>query len=142
MRDADRGTVARMILALYAEDPAGAPVTPAHIDATFAQFAAHPGKGEIRVLECGGESAGYAILARVWSNEAGGDLVWIDELYVDPPFRGRGIGTRFLESLICADPPVGKRLCLEVTPGNRRAHDLYRRMGFAPPTNRHLILKF
>ena len=36
--------------------------------------------------------AGYALLAKTFSQEAGGLVVWLDEMYVRPAYRSKGLG--------------------------------------------------
>ena len=48
-------------------------------------------KGELLIgvmLESEGVPAGYALLQRTYSREAGGICLWIDEVYLRPAFRG------------------------------------------------------
>jgi GNAT superfamily N-acetyltransferase len=76
---------------------------------------------------------GYALLCSFWSNELGGEVCIIDELYVVPSARGRGIGTGLVTSLLRRELPWFERAVnveLEVTPGNARARALYERLGF------------
>ena len=42
-----------------------------------------------------GVPAGYALLSFTHSNESGGLVVLIEEVYVDAAFRGKKIGTKF-----------------------------------------------
>ena len=84
----------------------------------------------IRILEIGGEAAGYAILSRSFSPEAGCPVCWIEELYIRPAFRGRGLGAEFLTSVRAEFPSA--RLRLEVEPENAGAVALYERLGFTP----------
>ena len=84
----------------------------------------------IRILEIGGEAAGYAILSRSFSSEAGCPVCWIEELYIRPAFRGRGLGAEFLTSVREEFPSA--RLRLEVEPENAGAVALYERLGFTP----------
>ncbi|HBN82141.1 MAG TPA: N-acetyltransferase, partial [Ruminococcaceae bacterium] len=51
------------------------------------------------LLEQDGKAAGYALLSRQFSQEAGGMALWIDEIYIRPPFRGRGLGSEFFRFL-------------------------------------------
>ena len=46
-----------------------------------------------------GQAAGYALLMKTWSQEAGGLVVWLDELYIAPAFQGHGLGSAFLRAL-------------------------------------------
>ena len=73
--------------------------------------------------------AGYALLQKTYSREAGGFCYWIDEIYVRPAFRGRGLAK---ELFAFADGLHGARLRLEAEPDNERAIKLYRALGFQP----------
>lgn len=128
-----------MVLALYAEDPSGEAITRDKVRRTAAELLARPDKGRIVLLDVGGQTIGYAIVIPFWSNEYGGDIATIDEIYVRPPWRGSGIGSDFLEHVAAHWGVVALRL--EVTPRNERARALYLRCGFEPDVNRHLFRK-
>ncbi len=135
----DRAELERMIFALYREDEYGQPVTSEKIRVTVDTLSHHPERGKILVFAAGEELVGYAILIYYWSNEYGGELVTIDELYVKESWRNRGIGTRFLESLVSEHAGGAKGIQLEVTPFNRRALAYYERRGFRRSGNTLLI---
>ncbi len=59
-------------------------------------------------------------LTKVWSNELGGDLVFIDELWVARERRSRGVGTALVEHGI-ATTKGAVAFELEVTKTNARA---------------------
>lgn len=80
------------------------------------------------IFEADNRPAGYALLCKTWSQEAGGPAVWIDELYVLPEFRSRGLGHAFFAALQETVPAARYRL--EIEPDNARAERLYRSMGF------------
>lgn len=128
-----------MVLALYAEDPSGEAITRDKVRRTAAELLARPDKGRIVLFVAGEQTIGYAIVIPYWSNEYGGDIATIDEVYVRPPWRGRGIGSDFIEHVATEWRVVALRL--EVTPRNERAMALYRRCGFEPDSNRHLFRK-
>jgi len=66
------------------------------------------------------------------SVEFGGRSAFLDELYVKPSSRGRGVGSIALRLLQSACRKMGARsLALEVHLENARAEALYRREGFA-----------
>ncbi len=128
-----------MVLALYREDPCGEPMSPSKIRRTIEELDRHPDKGRITLFRLGGEPVGYAITVYLWSNEFGGDVAVLDELYVKPSWRGRGIATRFLSHMAHTRTPALKGIRLEVTPGNDRALGFYRREGFIAASNHHLF---
>jgi len=76
-------------------------------------------------------AAGYLLASLTWSNEFGGRIAWLEELYLRPETRGRGLGRKVfeavLEELKAKDQVVGFRL--EVTPDNT-AVILYQSLGF------------
>ncbi|MDF1726648.1 MAG: GNAT family N-acetyltransferase [Sulfitobacter sp.] len=76
---------------------------------------------------------GYIVICFGWSVEFGGLDAIIDELYIRPGVRGRGVATEALIALPRALSEVGLRAVhLEVERGNEAALKLYRRAGFAP----------
>ena len=74
--------------------------------------------------------AGYALLAKTFSHEAGGLVIWIEEIYTVPAFRGKGLGREFFAFLDREYGSTAKRLRLETEPSNKRAEALYRSLGF------------
>ena len=82
------------------------------------------------IFEADGNIAGYALLMKTYSQEAGGVAVWLDELYVKEAYRSKGIGSAFFEFLQNEHPAARYRL--EVEPSNKRAAQLYKRMGYEP----------
>ena len=73
--------------------------------------------------------AGYFLLAITWSNEAGGMVIWLDELYFKPEYRGKGYGTQAF-AWVEKEYPDAKRFRLEATYSNERAISLYRKLGY------------
>ncbi len=134
----DFEALCRMVLALYTEDPEGEPVTVDKIRLTVKEAALHPDKLRIILFEQGDSIVGYSILTFFWSNEHGGDIVNIDEIFVDPSYRGKGIGASFIGGLFQRFPSaVG--LKLEVSPSNHRARKAYEKAGFEEAPNIHMI---
>ncbi len=82
------------------------------------------------IMEYENTTVGYALLAKTFSQEAGGTVLWIDELYVKPGYRSSGVGKEFFAYLRNHLPGNVKRIRLEVEDSNQKAVSLYRRMGF------------
>ena len=107
------------------------PVPKAHYERTFEQMIAQDNpsvEGWLLLQE--GEPAGYAQLSFVWSNEAGGEAAWVEELYVRPAFQGRGLGAAFFRFLDGQYAGRIRRVRLEVEPDNLGARRLYERLGY------------
>jgi len=127
-----------MMHQLSHEDPSTEKITGKKISLTFTELSNHPNRGRIVVFEKAKGIVGYAVLIPYWSNEYGGNILHIDELYVKPEHRGRSIATSFLKRILLAKREA-VALQLEVTPRNTRARDYYRSFGFKKSKNLHLI---
>ncbi len=124
-----------MVHALYSEDPSPQKPGIENTRLTFQEFEKHPEKGRIIIFENVNDIAGYAILVHFWSNEYGGNKIFIDEIFVLPSFRGQGIAKSFFQYLETDFPMPAVALELEVTPDNSAARRLYERLGFRPAKN-------
>ncbi len=74
--------------------------------------------------------AGYAVVAKSFSQEAGGMVLWVDELFLLPEHRSLGLGQEFFAFVQKNLQPTVKRIRLEVEGENGKAISLYRRLGF------------
>jgi ribosomal protein S18 acetylase RimI-like enzyme len=83
------------------------------------------------LFELGGRAIGYGVLTLGFSVEYGGRDGFIDDLYLAPVARGRGLGRQAMAFLEAQARELGiKALHLEVGAENARALGLYRRSGF------------
>jgi GNAT superfamily N-acetyltransferase len=127
--------VLRMMRELYEEDGQDLRVNPATFPSTIDFLLTNPASGRIVLFTDARELYGYALLVSYWSNEWGGVVLLLDELFVDKAFRGRGIAKSFLKYLEQERPFGAVVVALEVSSHNTRARALYESMGFA---ERHL----
>jgi GNAT superfamily N-acetyltransferase len=129
----DEDSLVEMCLRLYEEDRGLFPVQAENMRATLAALSGDPCRGRAVVLEIQSQILGYALLIAYWSNEFGGNLCAVDELFVVPGHRRQGHGRSLFEAIARGDlwstPIVG--MALGVTPDNVRARRLYERLGFA-----------
>lgn len=96
--------------------------------------------GAIYLVGPGRAPIGYAIVSFGWSVEFGGLDGFIDEIYIRPGVRGRGIGTEVLVSLPKALAGAGLRaLHLEVDRDNEKARALYSKLNFQP-RDRYMLM--
>jgi ribosomal protein S18 acetylase RimI-like enzyme len=89
--------------------------------------------GVVYLIGPGRAPIGYIVLSFGWSVEFGGLDGYVDEFYIRPGVRGRGIGTEVMISLPKALAGAGlKALHLEVRRDNEKALKLYQKLRFLP----------
>jgi GNAT superfamily N-acetyltransferase len=138
LRAADLPLLERLVRAYYVED--GHRFDATQQPAALAALAEGEPLGRGWLVMLAGRPVGYAVLTLGFSVEAGGCEGCVDELFVVPAVRGRGVGRRALALLEDEARRLGvRRLFLEVEHGNR-ASGLYRRAGFVDH-RRHLMSK-
>jgi diamine N-acetyltransferase len=95
------------------------------------QLLAEPLLGRVFLLEQEAEKVGYVVLTFGFSLEFHGRDAFIDELYVIPNYRGRGVGKQALDAVIelCRKEGIAA-LHLEVERANTIAQEVYRKQGF------------
>lgn len=84
------------------------------------------------MIEYHNKTVGYALFMQTYSNEAGGMLLWLDELFILEEYRGRGLGKEVFNFINKELSKNYARIRLELTPSNDGAKKLYQSMGFQP----------
>lgn len=86
--------------------------------------------------------AGYIIVSFGYSVEMGGIAGFVDEFYIRPSIRGRGMGSEVLRKLMPALADYGVvALSLEIGRDNPDAARLYSRLGFEAREDHHLMTR-
>ncbi len=80
------------------------------------------------IVENAGEILGYAMVAKSYSTEFGKPCIWIEDLYLKEPCRGKGLGSQVLQFIFDQFP--GSIFRLEVEEENARAIAAYQKHGF------------
>ena len=93
----DREQYIVMTAEFYQSDAVLHNIPPENIHATFESLISGSPYTEGYMLEQNGKTVGYTLLSFAYSNEAGGLVLWVEELYVLPAYRGCGIGREMLE---------------------------------------------
>lgn len=122
--------VFHMMLALYEDSIQQQQMSPEKIKKTLSVIPNHPQMGKILLFKHQDTLLGYALLINYWSNEYGGNILYIDELFVKSDYRSLGIGSSFFSYL---EKDVDKEtvaLCLETTPQNKKAQTFYEKNKF------------
>jgi GNAT superfamily N-acetyltransferase len=99
-----------------------------HIGLTFEELMKSDKYTECFVDEQNDEITGYMLISYTFSQEAGGKVVWLEELFVKKEYRGTGIGTAFINFLEKNIHAARYRIEAEIN--NNSAISLYNRMGF------------
>ena len=87
--------------------------------------------GQVWVIENDGHPAGFVVLTVSFSMEFGGLSGFVDDFYVAPHYRNRGLGHAALEEVKRACIRRGVRaLLVETGPDNEAALSAYRSVGF------------
>jgi ribosomal protein S18 acetylase RimI-like enzyme len=88
-------------------------------------------RGFILVARENGRVVGVAYVATILSMEHCGPVAWLEELYVTPDCRHRGVGTAPVSAVLEQVEAAGLvAIDLEVDAAQRRAISFYQRLGF------------
>ena len=126
----DRDLVVPMVQAFYRSDAVDHPVDAAILERSF-QDAASPAEPLLRglLIQWEGKPAGYMYLTQCYSAEVWGRCVFIEEIYLEPEYRRRGLGAQIMAWLE-QEYPAARRFRLEVTQANQGAVSLYQKAGY------------
>jgi GNAT superfamily N-acetyltransferase len=92
-----------------------------------------PARGFVLLARDNRTIIGVAYVATILSAEHCGLVAWLEELYVIPKHRSRGVGTALLTAVLERARGTGVvAVDLEIDAGHSRAESLYRRFDFRP----------
>jgi len=127
-----------MIFGLDDEDPSKLPISEDNIIRTTNESISNPERIQIFIMRTSAVSIGYGIITFSWSNEYGGEIIHIDEMYIKEEYRNMCIGSHFIRHIL--ELYKNAVLCtLEVTPENKNALRFYERLGFNLSANMHML---
>ena len=128
IQERDREAVLSMMRTFYASDAVWSngsdEIFAADVDACLSDSPYLEGY----VFEDDGVLQGYAMVAKSFSTEFGKPCMWLEDIYIAPEFRDRGIGSAFMSFIQNKYPDAIFRL--EVEPENERAVHVYEKCGF------------
>ena len=128
LRPENRDELVTLMHEFYHSPAVLSPVPDAHFERTCDEILSGSPFAAAHLIRKNGKLAGYALLAFTYTNEAGGLVLWLEELYIRPEFQSRGLGSEFF-SYVFENYPAA-RYRLEIEPDNDRARALYERLGF------------
>ena len=124
----DREEFLSLVKTFYNSEAVLHSIPESYHEKTFSELMRSDCYAECLFFEENNETVGYALLAKTFSQEAGGLAVWIEELYLKEQYRSKGFGSEFFNWLFVNVP--AKRYRLEVEADNLRAKKMYEKMGF------------
>lgn len=83
------------------------------------------------ILEEAGKTAGYAMVSKSYTTEYGGLCLWVEDIYIKPQYRHRGISGQFFAFLEKKYAGQAVRLKLEVEVENEHAMEAYKKSGLS-----------
>jgi ribosomal protein S18 acetylase RimI-like enzyme len=108
----------------------------------FLKLLAHPELGCVWVADCGATVSGYVVLTFRYTMEHGALSGHVDDLFVRPDHRGRGVGIGLLSELLAE---CKRRSCgaihVEVGNDNVAAMSIYKRLGLGESHDGRLFLQ-
>lgn len=107
--------VFHMMFALYEDSIQQQQMSPQKINKTLSII---PNNPQMRKI----------LLFNYWSKEYGGNIRYIDELFVKSDYRSLGIGSTFFSYLEKHVDNTTVALCLETTPQNKKAQAFYEKI--------------
>jgi len=127
----DEAVLFPMMRELAGQEPGVVPFDESAARSAFRQFLLLPAFGRIWLISDGGALGGYVILTIGFSFEFRGHDAFIDELYIVPTHRRRGLGRAAMAFVEQQAREMGVHaMHLEVDRGNDPARELYRRTGY------------
>ncbi|MBQ7624621.1 MAG: GNAT family N-acetyltransferase [Clostridia bacterium] len=124
----DRKEYLKMAEDFYSSPAVLHPVPRENFARCFEKLLSNTPLAEGYIIEKDGKTAGYAVTSLTYSQEAGGEVLWLEELYIKPEYRGQGLGTEYFDYIL--KTPGIARFRLEIEPDNEKAIKLYSRLGF------------
>lgn len=134
----DRELYLELATEFYHSDAVLHPVPDSYLEATFEEMIRSNQYVQGFFLEAGEQVAGYGLISKSFSQESGGPVIWIEELYIREEFRGQKLGSRFF-AFLEEEFPETTRFRLEVEEDNEAAARLYARLGYKPLAYNQMI---
>ena len=126
----DREIYLKMAHDFYQSSAVDKPVPDSHLEKTFDECMRSGVYAKAYIIEYEGKIAGYGLTARTFSQEAGGNVRWLEELYILEEYRSKGLGSEFFAYMEETREEGETRFRLEVEDDNIGAVSLYKRKGF------------
>lgn len=138
----DKDSFISMVSSFYKSEAVLHDIPKESIINTFNEIVSHSPYAKAYIIENNGQTAGYGLLSSSYSSEAGGMVIWIEELFIRDEFRGYGLGREFLHFIKSEFSSKAKRIRLELTKSNESALRLYLSNGYEPLEYMQMVYDF
>lgn len=128
----DKDIFVQMAKEFYKSEAVISEIPTQNILNTFDEVTTNSPYAKAYIIEHDGYTAGYALIGITYSNEAGGLVVWVEEIFIKENYRGLGLGSEFLSYVEQEFGDKAKRFRLEISHDNDSAQRLYERKGYQP----------
>ncbi|MDL2250697.1 GNAT family N-acetyltransferase [Lachnospiraceae bacterium OttesenSCG-928-J05] len=126
----DKDVYLDLVRAFYQSEAVLHSIPDEYIENTWNELMSSSDYVKAYILERDNQVAGYALLSFTFSQEVGGKVAWLEELFMLPEFRGQGLGKEFFAFMEANVESKVSRVRLEVEPDNDRAKRLYESLGY------------
>ncbi len=106
----DLDILLRLMHGMQQDDPWSVPFREEEVRESVHELLGNPSAGRAFLICYGELSIGYLVLSFDFSLEYGGKNAWIDELFVQREFRGKGVGSKTLDFAIQAAREYGAKV--------------------------------
>ena len=131
----DLARVAQLVLAFQAE--MGREADPAELEDALVPLLEGAPQGALWLVGPRSAPVGYVAVGFGWSIEAGGLVAQVDQLYIRPAVRRRGMGGEALDALARTLSEAGARaISIDVAEPDAKSHRFYARARFRPRPGR------
>jgi ribosomal protein S18 acetylase RimI-like enzyme len=139
---ADESALIRMMRQLAEQEPGALVFHESIVRGALRKFLANSELGRVWLILEQQKSAGYVVLTLGFSFEYHGREAFIDELYIEPECRRKGLGRQAMKFVAGRAREMGVHaIHLEVDHGNEPALELYRRESYEDH-GRYLMTKW
>ena len=129
-----------MMAEFYSESPY--PLNRRRAAEAFAPLLADDRLGHVWFIQSNSKDVGYVVVTLGYSMEYGGLNAFVDDFFIQPAFRGAGLGKAALAEVrnFCVNRGI-RAILVETGRENAAALAAYRRAGFADTDRLHLTLR-
>lgn len=134
IKETDRKIFLQYMNEFYDSDAVVEPIDSKNFETTFKFITKGDPYVDGYMIEFDNETVGYVIVSITYSNEVGGYVTWLEELYISDKYQGKGYGEQTMKDINETLKNTTRAFRLEVSPENESITNFYKRHGFETRT--------